>query len=207
MSVTPVRCPNCGSVASKNINSDEYKCNHCGATFYFTKPNVQKTDAVTHNCPLCGKPIPAGTGYKCTRCGKYDLCPDCVSRIEPEGHVCKDCFRKAGQDCFLCGKFAGTVCRSCQDLHKRGKQDTVVQVCWDHYSMFFIDEAEIVPSRGGMPPRWGSVTYRCPVHGEICNMCVEEKRALLRGKKIVCKACGSEIMMTEVDRSFYPAGN
>lgn len=58
MSVTSVRCPNCGSVASKSINHDEYKCSHCGATFYFTKPNVQKYDAVSHNCPLCGKPIP-----------------------------------------------------------------------------------------------------------------------------------------------------
>jgi len=204
MSVTSVRCPNCGSVASKTVNHDEYKCNHCGATFYFTKPNVQKFDTVTHNCPLCGKPIPSGTGYKCTRCGTFDLCPDCVSRIEPEGYVCKECFRKAGQDCIICGKFAGTVCGSCQELLKRGETDTVTQVCWDHYSLLFIDEAEIVPSRGGMPPRWGSVTYNCPIHGDICTLCAVEKQQFLRGKKLVCKACGSEIRMSEVDRSLYP---
>jgi len=204
MSVTAVRCPNCGSVASKSVNHDEYKCSHCGASFYFTKPNVQKQDIVAHNCSICGKPVQAGTGYKCTRCGQYDLCMDCVSKIEPEGYVCKDCFKKAGQDCFLCGKFAGTVCSSCKDRLARGETDAVVQVCWDHYSMFFIDEAEIEPARRGLPPRWGSVTYRCPQHGEICNMCVEEKRKLLRGKKLVCKACGSDIQMSEVDRSLYP---
>jgi hypothetical protein len=70
--------------------------------------------------------------------------------------------------------------------------------------MFYIDEAEIEPSRGGMPPRWGSVTYTCPTHGEICNTCVEEKRKFLGGKNVVCMACGSEIRMSEVDRSLYP---
>lgn len=204
MAVTSVRCPNCGSVASKSINQDEYKCNHCGATFYFTKPNVQKYDAVTHNCPLCGKPIPPGAGYRCTRCGKYDLCTDCVSRIEPEGYVCKDCFKNSGQDCILCGKYAGSVCGSCKELYNRGETETVNQVCWDHYSMIFIDEAEITPSRNGMPPRWGSVTYSCPIHGEICSLCVVEKERFLRGKQLVCKACGSELRLTEVDRSLYP---
>ena len=204
MSVSTVRCPNCGSVASKSVNQDEYKCAHCSAQFYFTKPNVQKTDVVTHNCPLCGKPVQAGSGFKCTRCGKYDLCDDCVSKVNPEGYVCKECFKKAGTACFLCGKFANTTCSSCQELVSRGLSDTEIRVCWDHYSMFYIDETELEPAKNGNPPRWGSVTYSCPKHGQICNTCVEEKNQFLRGKKLVCKTCGSELVLHEVDRSLYP---
>lgn len=199
MSSSMIQCPNCGSVNVTSTKPDEYRCMSCRATFNFIRPDIKRHDVVSHNCPICGKPIEAGRGFRCTRCGKYDLCEDCVEKLIPEGYVCKTCLKEAGQDCFICGKFGYITCKSCEGRYARGETDVIVQVCDECYPHWFVDYIELEPVRNGMPPRWGAVTYYCPRCRQICNQCVEEKKRFLRGKTYVCKNCGSELQITEVE--------
>ncbi len=199
MSATMIRCPNCGSTDVHSTAPDQYKCLRCGGGFNLIRPDVMRQDVVSHNCPVCGKPVEAGKGFRCTRCGSYDLCPDCVSYLNPDGHVCKTCLKKAGQNCFICGKFAFQTCQSCVGLAAKGKKDpeVVTKVCGDCYNLWFIDHIELKKASGGMPPRWGPVTFHCPRCGQICTDCAEEKQRFLRGKTYVCKNCGSELTLRE----------
>ena len=191
-----IRCPNCGSTEVSQTKPDQYKCISCGVIFHFIRPDVQRTDVVSHNCPVCGKPVPPGQGYKCTRCGKYDICEECVSFLNPDGYVCKDCLKEAGQDCFICGKFAFQTCQACEKRLAKGDPEVeiVKKVCGECYELFFADTRELKKAQGGMPPLWGTVTYHCPVCGNICADCIEEKKGWF-SSKIVCKGCGSEIRM------------
>jgi len=196
MSVSMIRCPNCGSTEVSQTKPDQYQCNSCSVIFHFIRPDIQKTDVVSHNCPVCGKPVQPGKGYRCNRCGKYDICEDCVSKLNPDGYVCKDCLKAAGQDCFVCGKFAFQTCKACEIRLARGETEVeiVKKVCGPCYELFFADIRELEKAKGGMPPRWGTVTYHCPNCGNICVDCVEEKKSWFSTKQ-VCKACGSDVRM------------
>ncbi|MBN1682422.1 hypothetical protein JW865_02590 [Candidatus Bathyarchaeota archaeon] len=200
MTVVMIRCPNCGSNEVTTTSQDQYYCRSCGTSFHFIRPDIQKQDVVTHNCPICGKPIQPGTGIKCMRCGKYDLCEDCVSLLNPGGYVCKSCLLAANEACTLCGKYAFITCRSCLEREAKGEKDETLPIskaCGDCYDTFFTDYRCLIEAKGGMPPKWGKVSYHCPKCGQICNDCIEEKKQFLRGIIIKCKNCGSTVQIRE----------
>ena len=200
MSVVMVKCPHCGSPQVSSTAPDQYTCRSCGTIFHFVRPDVQRQDIVGHNCPHCGKAIPAGTGIRCMRCGKYDLCPDCVSYLNPDGYVCKSCLKASGQDCAICGKFAFITCKSCEERMAKGtksRDQLVAKACGDCYNTFFTDYLRLQEAKGGMPPKWGKVSFHCPTCGQICTDCVEEKKQFLGGLSYRCKNCGSDVKLKE----------
>lgn len=118
MSIVEIKCPHCGSVCSQEgSNSNEYTCSHCGTAFRLID-NTNKTvtvarDVVTHGCLFCGKPIEAGKGFRCTRCGKEHFCGSCVDLVKAK-YVCIECISKANENCQLCKKYAVYTCVSCR---------------------------------------------------------------------------------------------
>ena len=200
MSNVAVLCPHCKSPYVDTTAHEQYKCRNCGTIFHFVRPDIQRQDQVSHNCPQCGTAIQAGTGIRCTRCGKHDLCPDCVSKLIPDGYVCKSCLKESGQDCAICGKFAFKTCKSCEQRMAKGtksRDELVAKACGDCYDTFFTDYLRLKEAQGGMPPKWGKVSFHCPSCGQICNDCVEEKKQFFGGPSYKCKNCGSELKLRE----------
>jgi predicted RNA-binding Zn-ribbon protein involved in translation (DUF1610 family) len=115
MSIVEIRCPRCGSPCTvKSSKTNEYICSNCGTAFAFvdTSRPIVTTDIHVHNCPLCGKPIEAGKGFKCTRCGREYICDSCVDEVDNK-YVCIECIEKSNQNCQLCKRYAVYKCISC----------------------------------------------------------------------------------------------
>jgi len=115
MSIVETKCPHCGSVCTqKGSDPNEYACSHCGSIFRLmdnTKRTVTR-DVVIHGCVFCGKPLDAGKGFKCTRCGREYFCESCVDLVRDK-YVCIECVSKANENCQLCRKYATYRCASC----------------------------------------------------------------------------------------------
>ena len=56
MSFTAIKCPNCGADKVRTVRTDVYLCAYCGSQFTMVRPDVQRTDIVSHNCTSCGIP-------------------------------------------------------------------------------------------------------------------------------------------------------
>ena len=176
MGTAIVRCPNCSSVSNRTTRPDEYKCSHCGATFHFVRPADQLVtyDVRTHNCPVCGKHVEAGKGYRCVECGQYDVCESCVDHVRGK-YLCFSCIRKEGNNCLYCGKYAIIRCVSC----KGG-------ACRDDYGRMFWKFKEF-------PDAHRLVSFECEVcRGAVCQNCVVERKELF-STKYICKNCGSKL--------------
>ena len=72
----------------------------------------------------------------------------------------------------------------------KSRDQLVAKACDDCYNTFFTDYLRLQEAKGGMPPKWGKVSFHCPVCGQICNDCVEEKKQFLGGSSYRCKNCG-----------------
>lgn len=200
MSVSKVNCPYCGSPHVTSTAPDQYRCKNCSTLFNFVRPDVQRHDVVSHNCPQCGKAVEPGAGIRCMKCGKYDLCQDCVSLLNPDGYVCKSCLKANGQDCSICGKFAYITCKSCVDRMAKGdkpRDELVSKTCSNCYDTFFTDYLRLKDASGGMPPKWGKVSFHCPRCGQVCRDCVMEKKQVFGGNIYACKNCGSQVKLRE----------
>jgi predicted RNA-binding Zn-ribbon protein involved in translation (DUF1610 family) len=197
MSSSMIRCPNCGSVSVQVVRPGEYRCSSCGVNFHFIRPDVQRHDVVSHNCPKCGKPVQAGQGFKCISCGQYDLCGDCVDQVPNRGYMCKDCIEKSGEGCSICKKFAWHVCGSCKARHERGEipREDVMQTCEKCFDSLFTTFVDL--KRGRQLIGAEKVSFRCPRCGEICFDCAVEKKGFL-SKGFFCKNCGSKVDLNVV---------
>ncbi len=195
MSTSVIKCPNCASVEVRSTKPDEYECTHCRARFIFIRPDAQKTDVVSHNCPCCGKPVEAGKGFRCVTCGKYDLCGDCVD-IYGGGYNCKECLKKAGKQCVICGKLAIHVCGSCQKRYERKQipQDEVMRTCHSCFGSLFTTLEIIRDGKRVLGTK--NFYHYCPKCGEVCLDCAEEKKTFL-GPSKVCKNCRSKVTLSE----------
>lgn len=176
MAVVEIRCPRCGSPSSlKDEKTHEYYCDHCGTAFRFvdtTKREVIR-DIRRHNCPTCGRPVKADEGYVCTECGKEDLCENCIDEVAHK-IVCKECIKKEGSNCRICGNFAPYTCAVCGD-----------KTCRECGHLFDIDG-----EFGG----WGNFSLYCPTCREnVCCTCYVVKSGFFSGSDYYCKKCGSRL--------------
>jgi predicted RNA-binding Zn-ribbon protein involved in translation (DUF1610 family) len=159
--------------------------------FSFVRPmdQIVTHDVRTHNCPVCGRPVDAGKGFICKRCGKFDICGFCVDKVA-EGYVCSECLKAAGDDCVLCTEKASRAiykCRSCVDLKRKGQVAEPARACAEHYAVLFTKRdhnKELV------------YLFSCPNCGDICQTCAEESRRML-GTKYRCRNCGSDVKVNE----------
>lgn len=180
MRIVTIRCPQCGSPCSKSENLDEYVCSHCGSKFKLLNPSsiTITHDERTHNCPVCGKPVPVGSGYKCTECGRIDICDECIDVNEESRYICMDCIKKNGRDCSVCGKFSIYICAACEVTG----HSPPTRVCGEHWEFFC---------------KYGSngeyTRFKCPNCGDICGGCAIERKVLLL-KKYICPVCGSDLL-------------
>lgn len=173
MSVVEVRCPRCGSPCTRmSGKTDEYICSHCNATFRFVDAShpMVTTDVQIHNCPYCGKPIEAGRGFKCTRCGTSYLCNSCVDKVSDK-YVCIECIARSALNCQMCKKYAPYRCISC------GRRS-----CGTHaFHVGFIRQLDM----GG---RWEERVLFCnKCGGFVCFSCAKSK---LLGGGSWCPKCG-----------------
>lgn len=171
MSIVEVKCPHCGSVVNQEGNNpNEYTCSHCGTAFRLVD-NTRRTVTVTKDvmirgCLFCGKPLDAGKGYRCTRCGREYFCESCVDLVKDK-YVCIECIAKAQESCQLCKKHAVYKCVSC------GRR-----ACKEHpQNMGF---STIDYSRQDQLPNgkvvWSERVLFCPkCQGFVCGNCAKPK--------------------------------
>ena len=184
MATAIVRCPNCGSVSNRTSVPDEYVCSHCNAKFKFVRPGDRMVtyDVRTHSCPICGGPVEAGKGFRCIRCGRFDVCGICAHRT-PKGHICLTCLREGREDCVICGNFALFRCASC--LRISGIDSG--RACVEHASRVFFHEPH-----HGLLESSGGCFYYCPTcQGWICRNCATPQSTL--SVYSVCKGCGTRL--------------
>jgi predicted RNA-binding Zn-ribbon protein involved in translation (DUF1610 family) len=77
------------------------------------------------------------------------------------------------------------------------KDELVSKACSSCYDTFFTDYLRLKEASGGMPPKWGKVSFHCPSCGQVCRDCVLEKKQLFSGNIYSCKNCGSQVKLRE----------
>jgi len=199
LSINLIKCPNCGSISVTSVGSDKYNCSHCKAYFQLVRPDVQRIDVVEHNCPSCGKPIEAGKGYKCVKCGKYDLCETCVDDVPNRGYMCKSCIKEIGENCVICNRFAWHVCGSCKDMFDKGEIPNidVMKTCNDCFDSLFTNLVDLKTYSNRTIPAGLKVSFNCPKCGDVCIDCAKEKKSPLKSG-YYCKNCGSKINLNKL---------
>lgn len=180
MPIVEVRCPRCGSPSNlQRGKTNEYVCSSCGAAFRFVDQTkrVVTTDILTRNCLHCGKPIDAGRGFKCTRCGEEFFCDSCVDEVEGK-YVCASCLITSQQNCNFCKKYAVYRCVKC------GKR-----ACKSHPSRNFAYKDNYT-SNGVR--YYGNLVDYCPkCRGYVCRSCRQVVGLFIRST--VCPKCGSRL--------------
>jgi len=181
VSIVEIKCPRCGSACSKGgSNSNEYACSHCGSVFRLmdnTKRTVT-TDVVIRGCLFCGKPLEAGKGFKCTRCGREYFCESCVDLVR-EKYVCIECISKANENCQLCRKYAAYKCVSC------GRRACKAHP--QHMGFSIYVQGQLPDGRFGQVER----VLFCPhCYGFICSNC--KKGHILFGTR--CPKCDTGLI-------------
>lgn len=193
MSSAALRCPSCGSAyVRRTERQDEYSCSSCGVNFQLLRPgdHVVTHDIRAHNCPICGKPVESGKGFRCTKCGRLDVCSECVDKASGR-YVCLPCLRDSGQDCQECGRFATWRCPSCDQLASHGLNVKPTRACDSHYPLMFSVSLSYERRRGDRYLRYAE--FVCPRCGEhVCSLCAVKRRVLL-SPRYFCRYCGSEL--------------
>jgi len=135
-------------------------------------------DSRTHNCPICGRPVAVGGSYRCTECGRLDLCDYCVTTVPGVGfqkYVCRDCITQKGWACSYCGNYSRHVCIICGRRACDGHRET----------LFAWLEKKSVYARA------------CPACvGLVCKICAKVKSGVF-STKYNCPKCGSELVETQ----------
>lgn len=180
MSVIEMKCPRCGAPSTlQQGKTNEYVCSNCGSVFRFmdqTKRIVTR-DVLVRNCLHCGKPIEAGKGFKCTRCGNEFFCDSCVDEVQGK-YVCADCLITSQQNCLFCKKHAAYKCIKC------GKR-----ACKVHpYDNFTYDNTYI---KDGYRYREYYVRY-CPnCRGYVCRDCSQVVGFF--SQSVICPRCRTRL--------------
>ena len=180
MSVVEIKCPRCGSPSNlQSSKTNEYACSNCGTVFRFVDQTrrVVATDILIRNCSHCGKPLEAGKGFKCTRCGGEFFCDSCVDEVQGK-YVCADCLITSGENCQFCKKYAIYKCLKC------GRR-----ACKMHPHNHFLHNRKYI--KGGYEHVDHFVRYCSTCHGYVCLDC--EQMVGFFFQTIVCPKCRSQL--------------
>ena len=179
MSVVAITCPTCGSPATSTVNANEYVCTHCHTRFQITHPSATLiSDTRAHHCPICGRPVQATQSYRCTECGRVDVCDRCVTAVrsrDSERFACRTCIAAKGWSCSECGNFAETVCVVCK---RRACQTHLER----HFGLRVGNDVRI----------FHALCLTC--NGRLCNSCAEVKRGYF-SSKVYCRKCRNEVTL------------
>lgn len=194
MSTVAIYCPTCGSTVTDEIKPDNYRCQSCQASFNFvrTYDKVVTQDVRTHNCPICGKNIPPGSGNLCKNCNTGDLCRNCAQELPKRGLVCKQCIMQEKKDCFRCGYYSNIVCACCYKCKINGKEKNFVRSCNEHLKDYFwypmgVDKFDT---------HYYS-QFECEsCAGPVCSNCVIRKKSFWN-IKYLCTFCNSKLREVE----------
>ena len=168
-----INCPQCGSPAcEKGGKSNEYRCPHCNALFVYVDPSHSSvtTDQQAHHCPICGRQVVAGKGFKCTWCEKDYFCGDCVSDAMGK-YVCSECLEIAKRNCNDCKQFRHYDCGGCD---KRACKEHAAQLG------FIIKEG----------PDEGKTMFCRKCASYICTSCAKKK---IFQPGYTCPTCGNRL--------------
>ena len=199
MAVVEIRCPRCGSISHlKNEETHEYCCEHCSTTFVFVDTTKQRVvhDTVSHNCPLCGRPVKVGESYLCKWCGTEYLCEECVQTWGSEHIiVCNACIKQKGYNCDECRTKYSVQCVVC------GKKK-----CAKHADDFDIEIKKYSKKLEENQVQYKAL-YCTTCHDNVCNSCYNIRSSFLGGRTLICKKCGSELKIWEPESKYHEREN
>jgi hypothetical protein len=183
LATAEIHCPKCGSDCSLENKKNQYACGACETVFKIIEGKREGSSNVQSNhCPICGTFVRAGNGETCSKCGKENLCNECLTEISGN-LVCRSCSAVSTDiGCNVCGKESMCRCSVCG-----------IRRCKEHYFDFNTQIREYSRVLNMKTERLYSLY--CPTcESTVCSKCFNRKEGMFRGGlKLYCKKCGSKL--------------